>query len=117
MGQWLLTGRRLSGKRDGDLRKLTRQKVKANHCRILPCIIMVMLLNSTKVNIVKDPKGGVSFGRDHHKLQMIPDRYPVPVCRNYTFNNRIATGNVRAMYRSGNMDNIIMEMKRMKTLR
>ena len=61
-GQWLFTGRTLSEKR-GDLCKLTRQKAKANHCRILPCIIMVMLVNSTKVNNVKDPKGKVSFGR------------------------------------------------------
>ena len=75
---------------------------------------MVMLVNSMKVNNVKDPKGRVSFGRDHHVLQVIPDRYPATVCRNSKFNSRIATWNVRTMYQSGKMDNIIMEMKRMK---
>ena len=110
-GQLLFTGRRLSEKRGGGLCKLSRQKAKANHCRILPCIIMVILVNSTKVNNVKDPKGRVSFGRDHHVLQVIPDRYPAPVCRYSKCNSRIAIWNVRNMYQSGKMDNIIMEMK------
>ena len=112
--QWLFVGRRLSEKRGGDLCKLTRQKAKANHCRILPRIIMVMFVNSTIDNYVKDPKGGVSFGRDHHMLQVIPDRYPAAVCRTNYLNKRIATWNVRTMYPSGKMDNIMMEMKRMK---
>ena len=75
---------------------------------------MVMLVNSMKVNNVKDPKVRASFGRDNHVLQVIPDRYPATVCRNSKFNSRIATWNVRTMYQSGKMDNIIMELKRMK---
>ena len=75
---------------------------------------MAMLVKSMKVNNVKDPKGRVSFGRDHHVLKVIPDRYPATVCRNSKFTSRIATWNVRTTYQSGKMDNIIMEMKRMK---
>jgi len=56
--QWLFAGRRLSEKRGGDLCKLTRQKAKANHCRILPRIIMEMFVSSKIDNNVKDPKGG-----------------------------------------------------------
>ena len=111
-GQWLFTGRGLSGKRGGDLYKLARQKAMANHFRILPCTIMVVFANSRKDNNVKDPKGGVSFGRDHHVLQVIPDRYPATVCRNSKFNKNIATWNVRTMYQSGKMDNILVEMRR-----
>ena len=85
-GQWLFVGRRLSGKRGGDLCKLTRQKAKANHCRILPCIMMVMSVNSKIDNNMKDPKGGVSFGRDHHVLQVIPDRYSMTACRTNNIN-------------------------------
>ena len=93
---------------------LTRQKAKAYHCRILPCIIMAMLVNSTKVSNVKDPKRRVSFGKDHRMLQGIPDRYPAKVCRSINFNSRIAAWNVRPMHQSGKMDNIRMEIKRMK---
>ena len=112
--QWLFAGRRLSEKRGGNLCKLARQKAKANHCRILPRIIMVMFVNSKIDNNVKDPKGGVSFGRDHHVLQVITDRYSTTVCRTNNLNKRIATWNVRTMYQSGKMDSIVMEMKRMK---
>ena len=110
----LFKGRKISGKKGGELCKPILQKAIANHSRTLPCTIMVMLVNSTKVNNVKYPKSRVSFGRDHHVLQMIPDRYPATVCRNSIFNSRIATWNVRNMYQSGKMDNTIMEMKRIK---
>ena len=69
-----------------------------NYCRILPCIIMVIFVNSRKDNNVNDPKGGVSFSRDHRVLQVIPDRYPASVCRNSKFNKSIATRNVRTKY-------------------
>ena len=111
-GQWLFTGKRLSGKRAGDLCKLTQQKAMANHCHILPCIIMVVFVNSRKDNNVKDPKGGVSFRRDHHVLQVMPDRYPATVCRNSKFNKNIAIWNVRTMYQSGKIDYTLVEMRR-----
>ena len=63
---------------------------------------------------MKDPKGGISFGRDHHVLQVIPDCYPATVCRINNLNKRIETWNVKTMYQNGKMDNIMMEMKRMK---
>ena len=66
---------------------------------------MVMLVNSTKVNKVKDPKGRVLFCRDHHVLQVIPDCMHATVCRNSKFNSRIATWNVTTMYQGGRMDN------------
>ena len=47
-------------------------------------------------------------------LQVISDRYPATVCRTNNLNKRIATWNVKTMYQSGKMDNIMMEMKRMK---
>ena len=47
-------------------------------------------------------------------LQVIPDRYPATLCRTNNLNKRIATWNVRTMYQSGMVDNIMMEMKRMK---
>ena len=113
-GQWLFTGRRPSGKRCGDLCKLIRQKAMANHCRILPCILMVMLITNGKDNNVKDSQERVSFGRDHHVLQMIPGRHPMTVCHNNNFTRKIATWNVRTMFQSGKMDNIVMEMRRLK---
>jgi len=63
---------------------------------------------------VKDTKGGVLFSRDHHLLQVIPDHYPTIVCRTNNVNKRIVTWAVRTIYKSGKMDNIMMEMKRMK---
>jgi len=47
-------------------------------------------------------------------LQVIPDHYPATVCRTNNLNKRIATWNVRTMNQSRKMDNIMMEMKRMK---
>ena len=96
--QWLFAGKRLSEKRGGDLCKLTRQKAKANHCRILPRKIMVMFANSKIGNNVKDPKSGFSIGGDHHLLQVIPDRSPATVRRTNNLNMRIATFHVRTMY-------------------
>ena len=75
---------------------------------------MVIFVNSKIDNNMKDPKGGYSFGRDHHVLQVISHCYPATVCRTDTLDKRIATWNVRTMYQSGKMDNIMMEMKRMK---
>ena len=112
--QWLLAARRLSEKKGGDLCKLTRQKAKANHFHILPRIIIVMFVNSKIDKNVKDPKG-ISFGRDHHVLHVIPDRYPATVSRTNNLNKKIATWNVRTMYQSGKMDNIMKEVKRMKS--
>ena len=63
---------------------------------------------------MKDTKGGVLFSRDHHLLQVIPDHYPTIVCRTNNVNKRIVTWAVRTIYKSGKMDNIMMEMKRMK---
>ena len=81
---------------------------------IMTCIIMLILVNRTKVNNVRDHKSRVSFDRDHHALQVIPDRCPATVYGTNNLNKRIAIWNVRTMYQSGKMDNIIMEMKRMK---
>ena len=74
---------------------------------------MVVFVNSRKDNNVKDPKGGVWVCRDHHVLQVIPDRYTATVCRNSKINKTIAAWNVRTMYQSGKMDNILVEMRRM----
>ena len=80
-GQWLFTGRRASGKRGDDLCKLTRQMAIANNCRILHCIIIVMSISIRRDNNVKDPKDGLSSGKDHHVLQVIPDSHPATVYR------------------------------------
>ena len=81
----------------------------------MPCIIIVMLVNSRKNNNVKNPKGWVLFCSDHHVLQVIPDRYPATVCRNSKFNKNIVTSNLRTIYQSGKMDNIMMKMSGKKS--
>ena len=54
--------------------------------------------------------GGASFGRDGHAPQVTPGRHHTTAMGN---SRRIATWNIRSMYQSGKMDNIIMEMKRL----
>ena len=62
---------------------------------------MVLFVNSKIDNNVKDAIGVVSFGRDDHVLQVIPDCYPATVCRTNDLNKRIATWNVRTICQSG----------------
>lgn len=49
---------------------------------------------------------GVSFGRDYHALQVIPDRHQATVAKS------VSTWNVRTMHQSGKMENVLKEMRR-----
>ncbi|XP_033122243.1 craniofacial development protein 2-like [Anneissia japonica] len=70
-----------------------------------------MSKSKKKNNNVKDTGNGVSFGREYHSLQVIPDRHHATAV-NITISN-ISTWNVRTMYQSGKMDNILKEMRRL----
>ena len=73
-------------------------------------------------NSVKGTRNSVSLGRDTNVAQVGPNRHPATVAknkknvtkrwkRNTTY---IATWNVRTLFQKGNLDNVVIEMKRMK---
>ena len=61
-------------------------------------------------NVNGTSNGGASFGRDGHAPQVTFGRHHTTAMGT---SRRIATWNIRSMYQSGKMDNIIMEMKRL----
>ena len=69
------------------------------------------ILSVNSVNGVHDTTLNTSLGRDHHVQQVVPGRHPVTACKS---NIRIGTWNVRTMYQSGKLANIIQEMDRIK---
>ena len=72
---------------------------------------MMSIKRKQNVNNVNGTcNGGASFGRDGHAPQVTPGRQHTTAIGN---SRRIATWNIRSMYQSGKMDNIIMEMKRL----
>lgn len=54
---------------------------------------------------VKDTESVVSFGRDYHLLQVTSERHQATAAT-------ISTWNVRTVYQSVKMDNILSEMRR-----
>ena len=72
---------------------------------------MMSIKRKQNVNNVNGTSNrGASFGRDGHAPQVTPGRHHTTAMGN---SRRIATWNIRSMYQSGKMDNIIMEMKRL----
>ena len=85
-----------------------------NHCCSLPRTTMTSH-NMISVNDVNrnSRKRGSSSGRGIDVRQVSPDRNQATVrLKNNTI--KIATWNVRSLYRTGKLDNVRNEMKRMK---
>ena len=61
-------------------------------------------------NVNGTSNGGASFDKGGHALQVTPGRHHTTAMDN---SRRISTWNIRSIYQSGKMDNIIMEMKRL----
>ncbi|GFN91316.1 reverse transcriptase [Plakobranchus ocellatus] len=79
--------------------------------------IMVYTKNKYKANDVKGWPAinrPVSSGRGSHVPQVTLDRHLVTACKTTTTTTKIATWNVRTMLQKGKLDNIKLEMERMK---
>ncbi|GFO36777.1 craniofacial development protein 2-like protein [Plakobranchus ocellatus] len=64
--------------------------------------------------LVDAPTRPVSSGRGSHVPQVTLDRHLVTACKTTTTTTKIATWNVRTMLQKGKLDNIKLEMERMK---
>ena len=71
---------------------------------------------------MKEARNGVSLGRDNNVEQVGPDCHPAPVAKNKKSIRKrwkrntsyIATWNVRTLFQKGKLDNVVVEMNRMK---
>ena len=78
--------------------------------------------NCIQKNSVKGTRNSVSLGRDTNVAQVGPDRHPATVAKNKKNIRKrwkknttyIATWNVRTLFQKGKLDNVVMEMNRMK---
>ncbi|GFS23984.1 hypothetical protein ElyMa_006991300 [Elysia marginata] len=97
---------------------LPLQKEIANYCRYFHIAKYVMLQNTSNIER-NDVKGwsassrSVSSGRGRQMPQVIPDRQQATVCKLRQI-IRVGTWNIRTLLQKGKLDNIKMEMERVK---